>query len=338
MTWSEAQEYCREHYTDLATVSNMTDLRRLRDLTDKEAWIGLYSQPGKDNRMWHWSQPGVEIGVINELFHNSQPNDNGRLRNCGEIKNHRINDLKCENKREFICFKEVGSDKQYEWINEEMTWIQAQNYCRREHTDLVSGVDQLDDEKFKEDFKDKENLWIGLFRDTWRWSDGSNSSFRKWKEFRDGVKEKKCATVDQHGNWESDDCNAKKPFFCYDDKVILIKEKLPWEDALNYCRWFHSDLASITNHHQQKWVQARAKNASTSHVWLGLYYTCIVDLWFWVSNDLVCYDNWKENDGNNDQDDLTGAMETDDPHKWFKKNDTEKFNFVCATKAVKNPT
>lgn len=40
------------------------------------------------------------------------------------------------------------------------------------------------------------------------------------------------------------------------------------------------------------WVAARAKRASTSHVWLGLRHTCTVDLWFWVSREGTCYHNW----------------------------------------------
>ncbi|KAG7497199.1 solute carrier family 12 member 3-like [Solea senegalensis] len=58
--WTEAQKYCRVHHTDLATVYNMTDFKRLQDSAGNEyqhSWIGLSR---KENRMWHWSLPGVE--------------------------------------------------------------------------------------------------------------------------------------------------------------------------------------------------------------------------------------------------------------------------------------
>ncbi len=98
-----------------------------------------------------------------------------------------------------------------------MTWPQAQNYCRQNHTDLISGLSQIKDKELNE-AKSQEALWIGLFRDTWRWSDESNFSFRNWDlESNYEVDAKKCAMTVSNGlTWGTDDCNKTKPFFCYD--------------------------------------------------------------------------------------------------------------------------
>lgn len=211
-----------------------------------------------------------------------------------------------------------------------MNWTQAQNYCRTHHTDLISGRDQL--KKFFQSSQNKKG-WIGLFRDTWRWSDGSNSSFRNWKKFEDGVKYLKCAAVWKHsGDWRADDCKMTKPFFCYDDKVVLVTEKLTWDQAVDHCREHHHDLVSITNPYQQRWVQARARRATTDHVWLGLRYTCTMDLWFWINDHLVCYSNWKEMEESEDECDFAAAMEKTGANEWVKKRDTEIYNFICARK------
>ncbi|XP_008433403.1 lithostathine-1-beta-like [Poecilia reticulata] len=102
-----------------------------------------------------------------------------------------------------------------------------------------------------------------------------------------------------------------------------------WEDALYYCRDHHHDLVTITNMDDQRWIQKKVKNASTDYVWMGLSYACTLDFWFWVSDDVVSYKNWASGEPMDDCD-MSGAMETGGKHQWFKKKDTEKFNFICS--------
>ncbi|XP_050931709.1 C-type mannose receptor 2 [Lates calcarifer] len=318
-TWSEAQSYCREKYTDLATVYDMTDMKRLLDSTENqgEAWIGLCNNPGKENRKWHWSLPGVEYNESEAKYLESL--NNGDDKNCvymDESKTYMAKECTKE-LNEFICYDERRkSTKTFHLINNEKTWPQAQNYCREHHTDLISGVHQLEDEEFKTQGKSKR-LWIGLFRDTWRWSDESSFSFRYWdlELFKD-ERNKKCAmtVLDRSGRWSSDECNKSKT-------LLLTAEKTT------------TDLVSITNPDQQRWVQERARKASTPFVWLGLRYTCTLDLWFWVNDQLVCYDKWAP--GQNTESCYTSAaMEKEAPHQWFHKADTNTFNFICAVRKM----
>uniref|UniRef100_A0A8C9XE86 C-type lectin domain-containing protein n=1 Tax=Sander lucioperca TaxID=283035 RepID=A0A8C9XE86_SANLU len=55
-TWKAAQEYCTKNHSDLATVSNETDMQRLQRHPQYRsgAWIGL-------QRDWRWSQPRVKF-------------------------------------------------------------------------------------------------------------------------------------------------------------------------------------------------------------------------------------------------------------------------------------
>uniref|UniRef100_A0A3B4XU89 C-type lectin domain-containing protein n=1 Tax=Seriola lalandi dorsalis TaxID=1841481 RepID=A0A3B4XU89_SERLL len=290
----------------------------------------------------------------------------------------------------------------YHLINNDTNWTQAQSYCRENHTDLVSGEHQLQDVELKKEMnKTKEKqLWIGLFRDTWTWSDGSIFSFRHWdhESFRDGKGPNKCVLLKTSGKWGTDQCHERKPFFCYKgeffkdlltqqllskcfvffligtkcdlnnksfdiyqncylilsflfsflccspivlriffkvlclfitDKLILIQQNKTWVEAFDYCREKHRDLVSITDVHQQRWVQQRAKNASSPFVWLGMRYTCTLGFWFWVSDETADYSNW-ESEEKTDDCDLSGAMETGGQYKWIKKMDSEKFNFICS--------
>ncbi|XP_049423959.1 C-type lectin galactose-binding isoform-like [Epinephelus fuscoguttatus] len=118
------------------------------------------------------------------------------------------------------------------------TWPQAQNYCREHHTDLVSGDQQLEDDEFKREYKSNKYVWIGLFRDSWRWSDGSSFSFRyRGPQFYDDSGSERCAVtmLNDGGRWRDEDCDETKPFFCYGDKVIPTDESETSEDALYYC-------------------------------------------------------------------------------------------------------
>uniref|UniRef100_A0A4W6EH88 C-type lectin domain-containing protein n=2 Tax=Lates calcarifer TaxID=8187 RepID=A0A4W6EH88_LATCA len=105
-TWSEAQSYCREKYTDLATVYDMTDMKRLLDSTENqgEAWIGLCNNPGKENRKWHWSLPGVEYNESEAKYLESL--NNGDDKNCvymDESKTYMAKECTKE-LNEFICY------------------------------------------------------------------------------------------------------------------------------------------------------------------------------------------------------------------------------------------
>ncbi|KAL7838776.1 hypothetical protein AOLI_G00271800 [Acnodon oligacanthus] len=75
-------------------------------------------------------------------------------------------------------------------------------------------------------FSGSSPTWIGLFRDSWTWSDPSNSSFRHWTSDQPGKHygREKCAAVRTSGagfgQWEDLDCDEQIPFVCggaYDD-------------------------------------------------------------------------------------------------------------------------
>uniref|UniRef100_A0AAZ1XDJ8 C-type lectin domain-containing protein n=1 Tax=Oreochromis aureus TaxID=47969 RepID=A0AAZ1XDJ8_OREAU len=329
-SWYEAQRYCREKYTDLAKVFDMTDMSRLRNSTQNqgEAWIGLNNNTG-GNRTWHWSLPGVEY------IHNDSSWDlNGRYGtekpgNCGRKRydngDKKLVDVSCNHTMWFICYDGEKITSQ--------NWKEGQSYCRSIYTDLASGLNQVDGEEMKDlCINSTFSAWVGLFRDSWRWSDGSDFSFRYWdmELFNDEQSNKTCAMtlLNRSGKWSSDECDREKPFFCYDDKLILIKENKTWEEALDYCRKYHRVLVSITNHYQQRWAEVRAKNASSPFVWLGLRYSCTLGLWFWVNDKLVCYEKWSKN-GTTEECDVAVGMQSGGQHEWFSQRENQTYNFFC---------
>ncbi|XP_054914565.1 macrophage mannose receptor 1-like [Poeciliopsis prolifica] len=288
---------------------------------------------------WYWSLPGLEFNESETNWNSGEPTDRGNQspENCGIVnQNLKWIDQGCQWSEYFLCYDETNKTHKYHLIREKKSWLEAQNYCREKHTDLISGTKQLQDEEVKKLMNSSDNqAYFGLFRDTWRWSDGSSFSFRHWNlQFTNEIiNSGQCAMTvfDDGGRWKNEKCDEKKPFICYDDKVILIKEKMNWEDALYYCRDHHHDLVTITNMDDQIWIQEKVKKASTGYVWMGLRYTCTLDFWFWVSDEVVSYKNWAS-DGQMDDCDMSGAMVTGGKHQWRKKNDLEEFNFICSKK------
>lgn len=69
-----------------------------------------------------------------------------------------------------------------------------------------------------------KHFWIGLFRDSWKWSDGSNSSFRFWRQTprepnnRHGKEICVAANFNNDGEWEDWNCPLKRAFICYSGK------------------------------------------------------------------------------------------------------------------------
>ncbi|XP_073715836.1 P-selectin-like [Misgurnus anguillicaudatus] len=71
MNWTEAQRYCRENYTDLATVNNINDMNELMSKVnesdvnnnDLRVWIGL-----KNTGVYKWKWSMDHLILINETM------------------------------------------------------------------------------------------------------------------------------------------------------------------------------------------------------------------------------------------------------------------------------
>ncbi|KAI1902378.1 hypothetical protein AGOR_G00044150 [Albula goreensis] len=118
-----------------------------------------------------------------------------------------------------------------------------------------------------------------------------------------------------------------------EDNLVLIRENRTWLEAVTFCRQHHVDLVSVPTVAVQSLVAAAARGASTPHVWLGLRYTCVLDLWFWLSPEGGCYSNWAPGKGPQGmvQCGVTGALESDGGQHWVSLPETQRLNFICST-------
>ncbi|XP_026117903.1 macrophage mannose receptor 1-like [Carassius auratus] len=337
-TWTEAQRYCRENYTDLATADNMNDMNELmKSVIDERFWIGL-------QRKWQWSS-GEPALYLN--WSTGQPDGKDK---CAGMLNGEWHDLGCSNNYQFIC---NNTNTRLVFINQKMNWTNAQSYCRQNHIDLVSVRNQDENEKVKKIISDNNSsrsfVWIGLFRDSWQWSDQSNYSFRYWKSGQpdNAGGDENCTHVvkSAQGRWNDISCNNQFPFVCHEgdfclcsvwfpDKLIVIRENLTWSEALRYCRQNHVDLVSVHSQEMQREVMNVGHLASTAELWLGLRHSCTVGIWFWVSGETVCYQNWAPGNGTSEEDCehtvRSGAVQSGGDQRWISRPETDKLNFICS--------
>ncbi|XP_067257137.1 C-type mannose receptor 2-like [Chanodichthys erythropterus] len=328
--WTEAQRYCRENYTDLATVDNMNDMNELKKSVNFDGWYGWFGLKKTGVEKWQWSS-GDPVLYLN--WSTGQPDN--RAEECAVMKNGQWHDLSCSETRHFIC---NNMNTGLVFVNQTKNWRDAQSYCRQNHTDLVSVRNQNENQQLQKFINDSHisgDVWIGLFRDSWQWSDQSNSSFRYWRSGEpnnDGGNEN-CAVIKGEApkEWNDVPCSDQNPFVCHEEKLILIKQNLTWSEALRYCRQNHTDLVSVHSEEIQRGVMNVVKWASTGAVWLGLRHSCTVGLWFWVSGQTVCYQNWAIDDSENcDSAVRSGAVQSGGDQRWISRPETDRLNFICS--------
>ncbi|KAI4798575.1 hypothetical protein KUCAC02_021942 [Chaenocephalus aceratus] len=226
---TEAQRYCREKYTDLATVHSMELVKLLKDRfrsNTSKAWIGLHD----DRDTWSWSLSNTSFNYF------AQTSDSGRREHC--TLNSSVDELwdaaGCEEHFNAICFDVSGSSVTFVFTKiSSMNWTEAQSYCRAHHTDLVSMRQISENQKTYEDpqlqiqapvsVQERVLAWaparVSLYRDPWKWSDGFQSSFRYWA--RGHPHSENCvAALSNGGIWVTRKCKSRIPFICYTHLTI----------------------------------------------------------------------------------------------------------------------
>jgi len=124
--------------------------------------------------------------------------------------------------------KNGASDANF--IAKRKSWRAAQRHCRNLSSDLVT-IHSAQENNAVKSLINSQEVWIGLFSDHWKWSDGSNSFFRFWRLNKPNrLEEQKCvaAIFQDEGKWNNRNCQMKFSFICQGGKLVfLIYSLLP---------------------------------------------------------------------------------------------------------------
>ncbi|KAK0133091.1 Aggrecan core protein [Merluccius polli] len=222
-TWLDAQSHCRERGFDLATIDNMGAMIALHPLE------------------WHWSLADNHFykeGERNYRNFKSAPNSGDAVVTSKDgmwsstWNRSKLRVPMCYDGKEYTATANKQGRDRYVRVLQAMPLKAAREYCRSHHTDLVSIRNPAENQVVQEE-ADGHEVWIGLFRDTWRWSDGRYSSFRFWNPdqlFSVGKNIYCGAVIKETGRWDRVLCTTMMPFLCTCTKTRVFRVKVHSED------------------------------------------------------------------------------------------------------------
>ncbi|XP_076144849.1 uncharacterized protein LOC143127315 isoform X2 [Alosa pseudoharengus] len=183
-TWTEAQTYCREKYTDLATIRDKEEMQRLNKLilthniNSNRAWIGLYNQHDKSSDFEGWPQSPENCSLSCVVWYGGS-----------------WWGVPCQSSFLFFCSTGTQNPSHsFVRIEKPKTWMDAQSYCQETQGQLATTEGLKADDRLVND-TDKA-IWVNLQGRNWTWSDGYEPSFTYWRRNWPSTS-MTCATVSQ---------------------------------------------------------------------------------------------------------------------------------------------
>ncbi|XP_068612089.1 macrophage mannose receptor 1-like [Brachionichthys hirsutus] len=249
----------------------------------------------------------------------------------------RYNDLATIfNRDEFIAVARLTTDREYSGMDFEGSGITHSGFIDLYSDDETSGTTAA-------------SVWIGLHLDfikgwTWSLNDSTfygpgEAEFKNWFPGQlESPEEPSCVGLfsdSQHkGAWLGSRCHIRRPFVCYsggiDGAPLFVKEDifLPWNDAQEYCRRNHVDLASIRNLQENDII---ANLAAGDTVWIGLHGGGV-----WSDGSTSTFRCWADGEPNS----VTGRCVAVLPGEfglWSNEDCSLRFPFICYSSAPLNP-
>ncbi|KAK0133969.1 Macrophage mannose receptor 1 [Merluccius polli] len=347
MTWYDARQYCQSHYTELASVSDVTENSKIFALLESDAWIGLHRHPwshwsdGSRATYWHWIK--YQPNNFNNLQHCVMIHTSGFFNDgtCGALlkfacqerqKQHSTFRLKISSEADMMdpevqrqlleqLYAKLANKgvtgvlghhaspitKLYHFVNQTMTWADAQRHCREQFDDLAT-VDNLEELKRLQEstsgFNNNGHMWIGLYDDLtrWQWSHGNQDykmgqHYGNWAPSQPNFfnSEQNCTMMTKStGQWNDCPCASLQSAVCCNDEgnFFYVPIQMTWYDARQYCQSHYTELASVSDVTENSKIFALLE----SDAWIGLHR----HPWsHWSDGSRATYYNWLKDQPSN---------------------------------------
>ncbi|TNN34097.1 hypothetical protein EYF80_055737 [Liparis tanakae] len=252
LTWQEAQEYCSG---DLNT-STSADMGYTYSTSDVDylmmhgyrAWIGL-QWVGKE---WQW----VDGEALTHPLWVQQPLDSDE---CASIfyPNHGYYGNDCEESFFFFCNTIPGTSSDF--IPESKTLAEASKHCVGLGMNLavLPDHDHVRYAIIPRDFP----VWVGVPSE-----EASGTEFGDWPPGETSAAGDCVAVSSLQRLLSSEPCSAPLPFVCRWDNVVLVRERMAWEAAMEHCRALGHELVSVEPGDDHDYLAGRAAPAGTEAV------------------------------------------------------------------------
>lgn len=165
--------------------------------------------------------------------------------------------------------------------------------------------------------------------------------------------------------WRSKTCDEERTFMCYNEKLVLVKERKTWEGALHHCRGLKAvdpsqpanayqnhryDLATLITEDDHIFAREKAQETDSQSVWLfSTGYMCycpslclhlsakclqvwtglrfLAGQWVWVGGEEVLYENMSRCPK-----DHCGTLVKNSTKPFATRDCTKRRSFLCYKK------
>uniref|UniRef100_A0A4W3HMY0 C-type lectin domain-containing protein n=1 Tax=Callorhinchus milii TaxID=7868 RepID=A0A4W3HMY0_CALMI len=314
--WAEARSYCTTYYTDIVSIRSTEENMYVTQLFSKDTplWLGLYNN-NRTTTMWEWIN-GDDF--IYTHWKNKEPNAPLGSVICVAMRNDQWFDNYCNQTYRFACYKG------YHLIDQRKSWSEARDYCRKQHTDLVSIRNSEEQKVFTSMFVRDVALWIGLYNNNrsetgWKWINGDKVNYTHWKEKEPNGYRGAMICVAVRNALPLTTIPANRDYY-------WIDQRKNWIEARDYCRSHYMDLISIQSAEEQKTISKMFDGDEP--IWIGLYNSNHTTAgWKWINEDKFSYAHWKDNGLSVHPDsEICVAMNSG---VWFNVNCNQTYWFAC---------